>query len=154
MYTYVYSVWLLPRVYSFLHTVLVSIWYAKHPRKMEVCLLTNIIPVSLITVENGIHSSININWWDVQRTNVVNNVDMSSLRAPWQNGLYKNKHSEQHKHTQNPKMQQTFRVNYFLCFSDFSILFCINDVLNDFSKKCWVTALVRSITLIGHLNQF
>ena len=26
----------------------------------------------------------NINWRDVQRKNVVNNVDMSSVRAPWQ----------------------------------------------------------------------
>jgi len=32
----------------------------------------------------------NINWRDVQRKNVVNNVDMSNLRAPWQNGPYKN----------------------------------------------------------------
>ena len=30
-----------------------------------------------------------INWRDVQTKNVVNNVDMSSLRAPWQNGPYK-----------------------------------------------------------------
>jgi len=28
--------------------------------------------------------------------NVVNNVDMSSLRAPWQNGPYTEKHTEQH----------------------------------------------------------
>ena len=27
---------------------------------------------------------------DVQRTNVVNNMDKSSLWAPWQNGPYKN----------------------------------------------------------------
>jgi len=39
----------------------------------------------------------NINWRDVQRNNVVNNADRSSLRAPWQNGPYKNKHIEQHK---------------------------------------------------------
>ena len=32
----------------------------------------------------------NINWRDVQTKNVVNNVDMSCLRAPWQNGPYKN----------------------------------------------------------------
>jgi len=31
----------------------------------------------------------NTNWRDVQIKNVVNNVDMSSLRAPWQNGPYK-----------------------------------------------------------------
>ena len=32
----------------------------------------------------------NINWRDVQTKNVVNNVDMSCLRQPWQNGPYKN----------------------------------------------------------------
>jgi len=32
----------------------------------------------------------NINWRDVQTKNVVNNVEMSCLRAPWQNGPYKN----------------------------------------------------------------
>jgi len=31
-----------------------------------------------------------INGRDVQRQNVVNNNDMSSLWAPWQNGPYKN----------------------------------------------------------------
>jgi len=31
-----------------------------------------------------------INWRDVQIKNVVNNVDMPSLRAPWQNDPYKN----------------------------------------------------------------
>jgi len=35
--------------------------------------------------KNGIKST-----QDVQINNVVNNVDMSSLRAPWQNGPYKN----------------------------------------------------------------
>ena len=33
---------------------------------------------------------VNINGRDVQRKNVVNNVDKSSLWAPWQNGPYKN----------------------------------------------------------------
>jgi len=32
----------------------------------------------------------NKNWRDVQTKNVVNNVDMSYLRAQWQNGPYKN----------------------------------------------------------------
>ena len=31
-------------------------------------------------------SFLDINWRDVQRKNVVNNVDMSSLKAPWENG--------------------------------------------------------------------
>jgi len=39
----------------------------------------------------------NINKRDIQGKNVVNNVDMSSLSAPWQNGTYKNQHTEQHK---------------------------------------------------------
>jgi len=30
----------------------------------------------------------------------------------------------------------------------------IYNFLNDFSKKCWVTALVLSMTFIGGLNQF
>jgi len=33
---------------------------------------------------------VNINWRDVQTKNVANNVDMSCLRAPWQNCPYKN----------------------------------------------------------------
>jgi len=32
----------------------------------------------------------NINWRDVQIKNAAKNVDMSCLRAPWQNGPYKN----------------------------------------------------------------
>ena len=41
----------------------------------------------------------NINWKDVQRKYVVNNVDMSSLRAPQQKGPYTEKHTEQYKNT-------------------------------------------------------
>ena len=53
-----------------------------------------------------------INWRDVQRKYVVNNVDMSSLRAPWQNGPYTNKHfavstNTKAQHTKNTKTQQT-----------------------------------------------
>jgi len=43
------------------------------------------------------YDAIQDNWIDVPRKNVVNNVDMSGLRAPWQNGPYKNQHTEQHK---------------------------------------------------------
>jgi len=35
-------------------------------------------------------STPNIKWRDVQTKNVVNNVDMSCLRAQWQNDPYKN----------------------------------------------------------------
>ena len=40
-----------------------------------------------------------INWRVVQRKNVVKNVDMSCLRAPWKNGHQKTQHTVQHKNT-------------------------------------------------------
>jgi len=47
-------------------------------------------------------------------------------------------------------------ITTYLCFSDFSVffLFLIFNYLKDFSKKCWITALVRSMKNIGGLNQF
>jgi len=51
--------------------------------------------------------------------NVANNVDMSSLKVPWQNGTYKNQHTEQHKNMYNTKTQQTFRKKLLFC--DFRI---------------------------------
>jgi len=43
-----------------------------------------------------------LNWKDVQRRNVVYNVDMSSLRAPWQNGPYKKPtHRTTQKHVEH-----------------------------------------------------
>ena len=75
---------------------------------------------------------ININWRDIKRKNVVHIVDMSSLRAPWQNGPYKNQHTEHHKKTQRtPKRTRHLeKTHIVLCFSDnikrsypFNILF-------------------------------
>ena len=43
-----------------------------------------------INIRKYIQNKSNINGGDVQRKNVVNNVDKSSLLAPWQNGPYKN----------------------------------------------------------------
>ena len=43
---------------------------------------------------------------------------------------------------------------YFCVFGFFFDFFFIYYFLNEFSKKCWVTALVRSMTFIGGLNQF
>jgi len=66
------------------------------------------------------------------KTNTQNNT--KTRRTPW-----RNIHLEK---------------NYFLCFSDFSFFFFfffIYNFLNDFSKKCWVTALERSMTFIGDL---
>jgi len=51
------------------------------------------------------HSQMEYNWRDIQRKNFVNNVDMSRLRAPWQNYL---------------------ETTIFLCFSDFYFLFYLN----------------------------
>jgi len=39
------------------------------------------------------------------KKDTVNNVDMSSLRAPRQNGPYKNQQTEQHENTWNTKTQ-------------------------------------------------
>jgi len=43
----------------------------------------------------------------------------------------------------------TIEKNIFCVFRIFIYYF-----LNDFSKKCWVTVLVRSMTFIVCLNQF
>jgi len=51
--------------------------------------------------------------------NVVNNIDMSSLRAPWQKGRYKNKHTKQHTNTWTPRRNLHLENNYVLCFADF-----------------------------------
>jgi len=99
------------------------------------CSITDILWVEELNMNNpqiAFHEGKfkNINWSDVQRKNVVNNVDLSSLRAPWQNGPYKNKHTEQHKNTQNTKTQQTFRKNYSVVFFRiFLFLFFIYDTL-------------------------
>ena len=51
--------------------------------------IDNDIKIVLLYSLKLIHND-NINWRDVKTKNVVNNVDMSCLRAPWQNGPYKN----------------------------------------------------------------
>jgi len=110
-------------------------WYA-------VVVFTELVKLCLWTQENRLCSDCMV--WnsfrsrDVQRKNVVNNVDMSSLRAPWQKGPYTNKHTEKHRTTQNglytnkhtekhknPEQHKNTRTprhrhlkTYFLCFSD------------------------------------
>jgi len=62
------------------------------------------------------------NYWDIQRENVVNNVDRSSLRAPWQNGTFKNKHIEQHKNAEKPDVtdiQNKLLIVFWILFSFF-----------------------------------
>jgi len=58
-----------------------------------------LVLIDLCRVQNTSRKSsnaYNINWNDVQRNNIVNNVDLSRLRASWQNVPYKNKHTQQH----------------------------------------------------------
>jgi len=66
----------------------------------------------LITVEK--YQKNNINGGDVQRKNVVNNVDKSGLWAPWQNGPYKNTQNIT-KHGVN-KHATDIKKNYFFVF--------------------------------------
>ena len=89
-----------------------------------------------------------MNWKDFQRRNVVYTVDMSSLRAPWQNGPYKIQHTEQHKTRRTPRRSRHLEKNLVLVFFWFFYFLFIYNVLNYFFKKCWDTALVRSMTFI------
>jgi len=66
----------------------------------------------LLTWSNIIH----VYWRDVQRKNVVNNVDMSSLRPPWQNGLYKNQYTEHTKTQRTPRRNRNLEKNSFFAF--------------------------------------
>ena len=72
----------------------------------------------------------NINWRDVQRNNVVKNVDMPSLRTPLQKGQYKNQHTERH----SSKYPKVYCLVIFNCEKEkyfiFSLLFTID--LNDY----------------------
>ena len=108
---------------------------------------------NLNNVIKSLHHKYNINWRDVQRKNVVNNVDMSSFRAPWQIGPYTETYTDQDKvHQETTYMYIQKKTTILLCFP---VFFCfIYNILNDFSKKCCVTALVRSMAFIGGLNQF
>jgi len=56
----------------------------------------------------------------------------------------------QHHDATDIKTNYIFVLFWFLFFY---FLF-IDNFLNELSKKCWATALVRSMTFIGSLNQF
>jgi len=93
-----------------------------------------------------------INWRNVQRKYVVNNVDIKYVKfkgtmTKWP--VQKPTHRTTQKHVEHYDV--TDRKNYVFVFFGllFFILFFIYNFLNEFSKKCWVTALVRSITFIG-----
>jgi len=69
---------------------------------------------------------VHINLRDVKRKNIVTNVDMSSLRAPWQNGSYKNQHTEKHEEHEKHEDATDFFKNYFLFGFFFFYLFIIS----------------------------
>ena len=54
------------------------------------------------------YNKYNINWRDIQRNNVANNVDRSIFRAPWQNNPYKNIQLKQHE-TRRTTRRNCFR---------------------------------------------
>ena len=58
----------------------------------------------------------NINWRDVRKKNVVNHVDMSRLRAPWQNGPYKTNTRYQTKTGRTPRRSSYSEKHYFVFF--------------------------------------
>jgi len=97
-----------------------------------------------------------INWRNVQRKNVVNNVDIKYVKlkgtmTKWP--VQKPTHRTTQKHVEHYDV--TDRKKLFVCvFRIFIFLIFFYNFLNEFSKKCWVTALVRSITFIGSLNKF
>jgi len=90
----------------------------------------------------------NINWRNV-KTCVINNEDMSVLRAPRQNAPYINTHLEQHEPCRILRRNR-HSEHIFLCFDMFHFYLYFISIKMIFSKKCWVTALERPLTYIGH----
>ena len=76
---------------------------------------------------------------------------VSSSMTKWP--VYKQTHRTAHKHAEHQDVTDIQKTNVFV-FRIVLFLFIIYDFINDFSKKRWVTALVRSMTFIGGLNQF
>ena len=78
-------------------------------------------------------SLVNVIWIDVHRMYVVNNVDMSSLKAPWQNGTYKNNYTEQHKTRRTPRRNKYLEQTIFVFFWILQFYFVMYDFLKMFS---------------------
>jgi len=64
------------------------------------------------------------------------------------------KHTEHHKTRSKQGRNRHKEITIFCVFRFFCFLFSIFNYLKDFSRKCWITALVRSMKIIGGLNQF
>jgi len=75
----------------------------------------------------------NISWRDVQRKNVVNNADMSSLRAPRQNDPY----TEQHTNTRTLQLWQWYNNSIYeiprSCWSHIYIVKSTSSLITGFS---------------------
>jgi len=77
----------------------------------------NIIIVKSFTLHmsNCFLNNYYINWRDVQSKNGVNNIDMSSLRTPWQNGPYKKQTQRTtQKHVENQDATDIQKKTTFL----------------------------------------
>jgi len=83
---------------------------------------------------------VNINRREVQRKNVANNVDRVRFK-----GTMTKWPLEQHETCIKFKTEQTFRINFLYVFFIFIHYFIY---WNDFSKNCYVTSLVLSMTFI------
>ena len=64
------------------------------------------------------------------------------------------KHTEHHKTRSKQGRNRQKEITIFCVFRFFCFLFSIFNYFKDFSRKCWITALVRSMKIIGGLNQF
>jgi len=68
--------------------------------------------------------------------------------------VQKQTHRTAQKKQKTPRRNRHSEKTLFLCVTDCFTCFIIYDFLNYFSKKCYVTALVRSMTFVGVLNSF
>jgi len=84
---------------------------------IKICFRTNIKFLTLM-LSNAVY----INWRDVQKQNVVNNEDRSSLRIPWQNGPYKNNTSNSTNHAEQQDVTDIQNKLSFVCFDSFLVI--------------------------------
>jgi len=64
------------------------------------------------------------------------------------------KHTEHHKTRSIQRRNIHKEITIFCVFRFFWFLFSIFNYLKDFSRKCWITASVRSMKNIGDLTSF
>jgi len=89
-----------------------------------------------------------IHWRDVQWKNVVNNLDMSSLWAPWQNGPYRKQITERHKTRRTP-WRNRYLEKVFVCVVRILFFYFLFYLL---FLKCIVQEMLRN--RLGTVNDF